>query len=61
LIPDGMLGRANAGLAFLSGSVGPIAALTGGALGELVGPRITLGIAAMGIIIASGPILISAR
>jgi MFS family permease len=45
VVPDRLLGRANASTAFLVGGLGPIGALLGGVLGDAIGPRWTLLIA----------------
>jgi MFS family permease len=46
--PDGLQGRVNATLSFLIQGLVPVGALLGGALGETVGLRATLAIAAVG-------------
>jgi MFS family permease len=45
VVPDRLLGRANASMGFLVGGLGPVGALLGGALGEAIGLRWTLLIA----------------
>ncbi len=59
IIPDRLLGRANASVEFVSQGMAPLGALTGGVLGELIGLRPTLLIAAIGIALASLWILAS--
>ena len=48
ITPDRMLGRTNATMHFLVGGAGLLGALAGGALGEAVGPRLTLLLAVTG-------------
>jgi predicted MFS family arabinose efflux permease len=50
LIPDRMLGRANAGIGFLVGGVAPLGAVVGGWLATHLGVRETLLIAVLGIL-----------
>lgn len=52
MVPDRLLGRANASMGFLVGGLGPVGALAGGALGELLGARYTLAIAIIAISLA---------
>jgi Transmembrane secretion effector len=52
ICPDRLLGRMNASLRFLSWGVVPLGGLLGGALGELVGLRATLAVAAVGFVVA---------
>jgi predicted MFS family arabinose efflux permease len=52
MVPDRLLGRANASMGFLVGGLGPVGALVGGALGELIGARYTLAIAIIAISLA---------
>lgn len=52
--PDRLLGRTNASLQLLAAGVGPLGALAAGGLGQWVGLRATLGIAAMGGLLAVG-------
>jgi MFS family permease len=49
IVPDRLLGRANASTGFLVGGLGPVGALLGGALGEAIGARWTLLIAMLGM------------
>ena len=51
-VPDRLLGRANASMGFLVGALGPVGALLGGLLGELIGARLTLTIAIVAITMA---------
>jgi MFS family permease len=51
VVPDHLLGRANASTAFLVGGLGPIGAVLGGALGEVIGLRWTLLIAMLSTMI----------
>ena len=53
IIPDRLLGRANASIEFVSQGMAPLGALAGGVLGETIGVRPTLLIAAIGIALAS--------
>jgi MFS family permease len=53
ITPDHLLGRANASVQLLTAGVGPIGALIGGVLGESIGIRATLVIAACGAFLAS--------
>ncbi len=59
LIPDHLLGRANASMHFLVGALGPVGALVGGALATGIGARATLLIAALGILAAALGLLAS--
>jgi predicted MFS family arabinose efflux permease len=52
MVPDRLLGRASASMGFLVGALGPVGALLGGALGELIGARLTLGIAVVAFMLA---------
>ncbi|HEX8596930.1 MAG TPA: MFS transporter [Chloroflexia bacterium] len=52
MVPDRLLGRADASMGFLVGGLGPVGALVGGALGELIGARYTLAIAIIAISLA---------
>jgi MFS family permease len=52
LVPDRLLGRANASMGFLVGGLGPVGALLGGLLGELIGARLTLTVAITAITLA---------
>jgi MFS family permease len=53
LIPHRFLGRANASMDFLAQGMGPVGALVGGALGQLIGMRLTLLIAVAGFLLSS--------
>ncbi len=53
VIPDRLLGRANASAQFFTRGVSPLGALLGGALGALIGARFTLLIAVCGILLGS--------
>jgi MFS family permease len=53
VIPDRLLGRANASMQFFTRGVSPLGALLGGALGALIGARFTLLIAVCGILLGS--------
>lgn len=59
IIPDRLLGRANASIEFVSQGMAPLGALVGGVLGETIGVRPTLLVAAIGIALASLWILLS--
>ncbi len=48
ITPDRLLGRTNAGIQLSVAGVGPVGALAGGVLGEMIGVRATLAVAAMG-------------
>lgn len=50
--PDRLLGRVNASMAFLVGGLGPVGAVLGGVLGELIGARLALAIAVVAISLA---------
>ena len=52
MVPDRLLGRADASMGFLVGGLGPVGALVGGALGELIGARYALAIAIIAISLA---------
>ncbi|HET6312445.1 MAG TPA: MFS transporter [Chloroflexia bacterium] len=52
MVPDRLLGRATASMGFLVGALGPVGALLGGLLGELIGARHTLAIAVIAITLA---------
>ncbi len=58
--PDHLLGRVNASIELLVEGIGPLSALAGGLLGDLIGLRTTLAIAAAGGFIA-GAILFASR
>jgi len=53
LVPNQLLGRANATSAFLAQLTAPFGALIGGALGERFGTRTALTIAALGMLITA--------
>ncbi|MGI8587676.1 MAG: MFS transporter [Chloroflexia bacterium] len=53
LVPDRLLGRANASMQFLEGGVAPLGALLAGALAEGIGPRATLWIASAGFAVSA--------
>jgi predicted MFS family arabinose efflux permease len=59
LIPHQLLGRANAGILFLTRGVGPLGALLAGILAVGIGVRPTLFIAVLGVMMAGLWILIS--
>jgi MFS family permease len=59
ITPDRMLGRMNATMRFIVWGTLPIGALVGGALGEAIGLRATLWVAAIGGLFAIVPLLIS--
>jgi predicted MFS family arabinose efflux permease len=48
ITPDHMLGRVNASMHVLGNGIGTLGLLTGGALGELIGLRSTVAVAALG-------------
>jgi hypothetical protein len=48
ITPDHLLGRMNASVEFLVNGIGPLGLLVGGLLGESIGMRTTLVIAALG-------------
>ncbi len=50
VIPDRLLGRANASMHFLVGAVSPIGPLIAGALGEIIGLQLTLLISVLGML-----------
>jgi MFS family permease len=52
IVPDRLLGRANASMQFLTGGIAPLGALLGGWLGEVIGMRPTLLIAIAGLLLA---------
>ncbi len=53
LVPDRLLGRANASMHFLIGGLAPLGALLGGVLGEEIGMRPTLWIAIGGLLLST--------
>lgn len=53
LVPDRLLGRANASMAVIVGGLGPLGALAGGLLGTWLGIRPTLFLAVAGILAAA--------
>jgi predicted MFS family arabinose efflux permease len=59
MVPHRFLGRANASMEFFTGGVGPLGALVGGVLGQLLGMRLTLLISCLGILLASLGLLLS--
>jgi MFS family permease len=59
ITPQRMLGRMNATMRFLVWGVTPLGSLAGGALGQLIGPRPTLWIAAAGGLIPVLPLVFS--
>ena len=59
LIPHHLLGRANAGILFLTRGVGPLGALLAGILAVSIGVRSTLFIAVLGVMMAGLWILLS--
>jgi predicted MFS family arabinose efflux permease len=59
LTPDRMLGRMNATVRFLAWGLTAVGALIGGVLGELVGARATLWIAAAAVSLAFLPVFVS--
>ena len=59
LIPAHLLGRANAGVLFLTRGVAPLGALLAGILAERTGARFTLFIAVLGVMVAGLWILLS--
>jgi MFS family permease len=59
LTPDRMLGRMNATVRFLAWGLSAVGALIGGVLGELLGARATLWIAAAGVCLAFLPVFLS--
>jgi len=61
LCPDRMLGRVNATMRFLIMGLFPLGALVGGALGELVGLRGTLGVAGAVLILCPLPLFLALR
>ena len=50
LVPDHLLGRANASMQVMVGGLGPLGALVGGVLATALGAQATLFIAALGIL-----------
>ena len=59
ICPDRLLGRMNASVRFMVFGTAPIGGLLGGVLGEVVGLRATLWIAALGVLVAVGWVLAS--
>jgi MFS family permease len=57
--PDHLLGRMNASIRFLVWGTIPIGGLLGGALGELIGLRATLLVAAVGMVLSPGWVIAS--
>jgi hypothetical protein len=59
LTPDHLLGRMNATMRFLVWGTMPLGGLAGGALGQWVGAREALAVAAAGSVVAVVPVLLS--
>jgi MFS family permease len=59
LTPERLLGRMNATMRFLVWGTAPLGAIIGGVLGQLLGPRSTLWLAAIGGLIPLLPLLFS--
>jgi MFS family permease len=59
ITPDRMLGRVNASIGFLVGGVAPLGALVGGTLADVTSPRAMLFVAAFGIMLAAGWVIVS--
>jgi MFS family permease len=57
--PDHLLGRMNASMRFMIWGAFPLGSFTGGVLGELVGVRSTLWVGAIGLALATVPVLLS--
>ncbi len=57
ITPDRMQGRTNATMRFLVWGALPLGSLVGGALGELVGVRATLWVAAIGSLVSVAPLM----
>jgi predicted MFS family arabinose efflux permease len=53
LAPSHLLGRVNASMAVIVGGLGPLGTLAGGLLGQVLGVRLTLLVAVLGIFVAS--------
>lgn len=53
VVPDRLLGRANATMQFIAGGLLPVGALTAGVLADHIGMRSTLFVAAFGLLFAS--------
>jgi MFS family permease len=58
-IPDRYLGRANASVQVLVGGLGALGGPVAGALGEILGLRLTLGVALAGFLVAAGVLYFS--
>jgi MFS family permease len=59
LVPDRMLGRANATMRFMNAGVIPVGSLIGGFLGELIGLRGTLVVGVAGMLVAGAWVALS--
>lgn len=59
LVPDRLLGRANATMRFMNAGVIPIGSLAGGFLGELIGLRGTLVVGVAGMLVAGAWVALS--
>ncbi len=59
ITPDRMLGRANTSLQVFIAGIGPIGALIGGALAEIIGVRSTLVVAALGLVLSTACVIFS--
>ena len=57
--PDAMLGRVNATFDFVADGIGTVGMFVGGVLGSAIGMRSTLFVAACGIMLATGWLLVS--
>lgn len=53
LVPDRLLGRANASVQLLVGGLGPVGTILGGVMGTVIGVRATLLIAVVGMLVVS--------
>jgi len=53
ITPDHLLGRTNASMHFIAGGLNTLGLLVGGALGDTIGPRSTLFIAVIGMMLAT--------
>jgi predicted MFS family arabinose efflux permease len=53
MVPHRLLGRANASMDFFTQGAVPLGALVGGALGQVLGMRLTLLVSCLGILSAS--------
>src|SRR5947199_2701490 len=59
IIPNALLGRANASIQFLTQGVGPVAAILAGILGSVIGLRLTILIGVLGVMCAGVWLLVS--